>query len=655
MPVGGGGDKMLGAQDAGEPARGLAIALGVAAAVVVFLWVQARTSWYLAIDQFGYLSFARDLLAGHVAHPSASAEVLNALLPSQAADALGQTYVLRDGELYSRYAPGFPLLLALASALFGEPAVHEVNAFAMAALLPVMAWLTRRLLGSAWLGLAAALLIVMVPNQLLLWSISPLRDIPCHVFTLSALALLVPVPGREALSARRCALALLLLGYSISMRVDAVLYLLPAGLLLLAQRPWRLPTLAAGAIAFLLGVLPLLVYNAIATGNPLRPTQAMEFEAVLSSLPSGPSGFAAALLSPFAPAEALAAVDDSGPKQFRNLVQGGGFRLSHLARSLPGNLELFPGVFGWLGVVLGGLGALVALFRNRVLAMVTLPYIAVATLFYSFWTRPDSRYLAGALLLFAPLVLFGARFWVAELARVAGSGKARGVALGVAAASLGGLGWYGAGIDFSQRSALPWCEAVLAGSLALGVVLAVAPRVVSGWARQGFVVVLAVALLVVFGWRTGRGLGTRASFQAEQVAEARETFARWVPPGAIVYTSYRYGRPAENINYYTDAQAIYLEELLRWGLPHGGVIAIAELLGRETWLLVTADEARRWRDNPYTREIAEFEFVRSIAPAENRSFFVASPRHRGIPLVLARMTPKREVKDAAAGARAGSR
>ena len=42
-------------------------------------------------------------------------------------DALAQTHFLRDGRLWSRYPPGFPALLAMAGALFGEVGEHALN------------------------------------------------------------------------------------------------------------------------------------------------------------------------------------------------------------------------------------------------------------------------------------------------------------------------------------------------------------------------------------------------------------------------------------------------------------------------------------------------------------------------------------------------
>jgi hypothetical protein len=616
---------------AGEPFPALAWLLVGLAAATVIVWVRARTSWYLAIDQFGYLTFARDLVAGRVVHLSDVGEMLRGFLPLHDADALGQTYVMRDGELFSRYAPGFPLLLAAVSFLFGEPAVHEVNAIAMGLLLVVLAWLVARLLHSAWLGLAAAILATLLPNDLLLWSISPLRDIPCHVVAFTALALLLPsrsgaLPGRG-----RLMLAGFALGYATSMRVDAVLYLLPAAALVWLARPLPISSIAAAAFAFLVGVVPLLAYNQAATGNPFRPTQAMEFKTILSTL--HPATLAASI---FSPRQSHAASKAGGPMKFRRLVQGGGFRLAHLKRSLPGNLRRFEATFGPLGIGLGLLGALFSLRRPK-LFFLTVPYICTSVVFFSFWTRPDSRYLAGAILLFTPLVLYGAQ----RLLLLPGLLKERGLSgtaimLALALSTLALV--YGFTVNMGVRSALPWATFSLLTSGALGALAAAAfGRPV---AKQTFAITLALLLALVFGWRTERSWGGRASFQAEQVEQSRQRFESFVPPGSIIYTSDRYGRPAENINYYTSSSAVYLEEMLRWGMSQAAALRIPASRGHAVFLLVTPDEAERWRTNPWLAAFLEYEVVHQILPAEARDFFVASPHHRGLFLQLVRLGVK---------------
>lgn len=607
-----------------EPLAALAWVLVGLAATTVMVWVRARTSWYLAIDQFGYLSFARDLAAGQIVHLSDVGDLLNLFLPLQNADALGQTYVMRSGELFSRYAPGFPLLLAAVSALFGELAVHEVNAVAMGLLLVVFAWLVARLLHSAWLGLAAAILATLLPNDLLLWSISPLRDIPCHVVAFTALALLLPARSGALPGRARLMLAGLALGYAVSIRIDAVLYLLPATALVWLARPLPISAIAGAAFAFLIGITPLLAYNQAATGNPLRPTQAMEFKTLLSNL--HPADVVASI---FTPRESHAA----GPREFRRLIQGGGFQLAHLERTLPGNLRRFEAVFGPLGIGLGLLGAFFSLRRPR-LFFLTVPYICISVFFFSFWTRPDSRYLAGALLLFTPLALYGTSKILTLPALLKEKDRpalALILALGIAALAVA----YGFSVNTTVRSALPWATFCWLAAGALGALVAAAAGRTA--AKHSFAIALAVLLALVFGWRTERSWGGQASFQAAQVTQSRQRFESFVPPGSIVYTSDRYGRPAENINYYTNSSAIYLKEMLRWGMSHSAAVIMPLSDGHAVFLLVTPDEAARWRTNPWTASFLESELVYEIMPSEARDFFVASPHHRGLRMQLIRL------------------
>ena len=600
--------------------------------VVVIVWVHDRTSWYLAIDQFGYLSFAENLRAGRITYPSDLAHILTYAHYGKTVDAFGQTYLLTDGEFFSRYAPGFPIILAIAGAIFGEAAAHEVNAVAMGLVLLAIAWVTKRLLHSIWLGLAAALMATMLPMELLLWSISPLRDVPCHVLTMSVLALLVPFDGGPRPSLARLLIAGFFMGYAISMRVDAVLYLLPCGLLLWWQGPWPRARLAAVALTFLLGISPLLIYNQVATGNPLLPTQALEFNQLLSERPDtadNPTFFAGLL----APREAQAAGAIKGPREYRLLNQGGGFRVSHLTSTLPGNLRQFGRIFGTLGLVLGLLGACLSV-RRPILFLTTVPYILLSTIFYSFWIRSDPRYLAGAFLLFTPLVLYGAREFTASL----GQFRERDhpvVGYGVAALCLVLAGVYASELNREVSSALPYVLLALIGAGALGV-LGAAVRGPSS-ARQVFALALGTLLFATFCWRSHGSWGQRSSFGAEQVAQAQVNFDELIEDRALVLTSFRYGRPAENINYYTGADAVYLEELLRYSMGHASIVGMAKLFEKPVYLLVDAAEAGRWINNPFTQGKLEFELIRRIPAAEAREFFVASPRHRGISLVLVRV------------------
>src|SRR5207249_45850 len=141
------------------------------------------------------------------------------LLP-QPTDVLAQTYVWDHGHLYSRYAPGFPLLLAGWIALFGDAAAHALNPFLFLVLLAVLIALEWRVHRSLWRGTALAALVMTCPTGVSLWALTPTRDVAAHLFAFVALALLA---GRGRLAPRRALGAALSLGYAGSIRPDTVL------------------------------------------------------------------------------------------------------------------------------------------------------------------------------------------------------------------------------------------------------------------------------------------------------------------------------------------------------------------------------------------------------------------------------------------------
>ena len=80
---------------------------------------------------------------------------------------------------------------------------------------------------------------------------------------------------------RRAAVAGGLLGFAISIRADAALYLIAAAGAGWRERPLAAKRLAGAFAGLLIGAAPILFYNWIATGNPLRPTQFMEVQEIL--------------------------------------------------------------------------------------------------------------------------------------------------------------------------------------------------------------------------------------------------------------------------------------------------------------------------------------------------------------------------------------
>jgi len=621
-----------------EPLRWVARVLLVVMLALVGLWTVQRTTWYLAIDQFGYLTFAEDLSRGSVRHDWDLLPALRPLLPAGVdIDVYAQTYVRHGDTLFCRYSPGYPLLLAAVRSLLGPGAEHFVNPPALVLLLLLVYLIGCRVLGSTWLGLAAALLVALMPNYVLMWSTSPLRDVPAHTFALAGLWVLLS--GARGLRAGwRELVAAGLLGYAITTRNDAALYLLPAASIALLDRALLPRRIVAASIGFGIGIAPLLAYNYVATGNPFRPTQAMELNSVLSRAPDAPAGPTWVL--PSFPREAAAA-DEPPPGAFASpaplptpfRVQGGGLRLSNLGKTLPANVAILRETCGDLALVLALVGAIAAV-RAPALFLLVVPYSVVAFVFFSFWTLPGPRYLTGVLLLLPLAVLEGVRALAAVpawLARRAGTvaGAAAAVAI------VGGLALLLARSSFDARSALPWVNVVLAAGTAVG---ACAGAFVV--ARRRIVLVsltLGLGLATALLWRSTSTLGTRASFQQAQVARARATIDAAIDRPAVVLTTTAIGRPAENLNYYTEVEAVYLEEMFRWQVQPRFVVGRLLRNGFAVYLLTTPAAARQWLENSNISDWYTGEIVRTISPAEAADYFVASPFHRGLPLVLVRL------------------
>src|SRR5207302_2028872 len=171
-----------------------------------------------------------------------------------------------------------------------------------------------------------------------------------------------------------------------------------------AGRRWdrALSTLSAAAIGLLIGLAPLLAYNWMTSGNPFRPTQAMEVERFFQS--SAPA--------PTAPAPQPDKTRIGYPPPGWHggtieAVQGGGLRLSNLRTTLPGNVAILRGAYGNVMLAIAIWGAVVALVRRRTLFVLAVSYVLIGLVFFSFWSRPDNRYLSGVFCMLPLLIVEG--------------------------------------------------------------------------------------------------------------------------------------------------------------------------------------------------------------------------------------------------------
>ena len=605
--------------------------------------LEARITWYLAVDQFGYLQFAHDLLRGKVFHDWEPARLLTAL--PRRTDVLAQTYVWDNGVMYCRYSPGFPMLVAGWLALFGEARISFLNPTLFLIFLGVVMACEWRLSGSVWRGLVVAVLITLCPTQMYWWSLTLTRDLSAHLFGFIGLYQLIPRQG-QPLTLRRAIVAGLALGFAGSIRNDAVLYLVPASLLAgmgwLRERPAmkHLTKLAGAATAGLvLGLLPTLSFNAVATGNPFRPTQGMEIEQFLPSVPPPPK--------PGLGAAAYASLWKGGS---HTQVQGGGLRLEHFRRTAPAEWGYIFAGYGWVLIGLAGLGAFVALVVRPACFLFAVPYVVSAFLLYSCWARPDRRYIIGLFSMVPFLItegVFGSLDLLGTITKRRGEAMGRAIAAVVAVVALvfvvapipmppltSDETFLGGGLS---RGVLPVLSTLLPLALGLGALaIAIAPA-------QPVTHVLAPALAVVLaGYGVARADATharRAPFQRPQVTLARETMRRTLEPRSIVITSEDMGRPAENIEHWGGFPALYLTDLDRWKMKASYVAQQSILAGVRPYLLVDRTVPQRGR---VLADLAakgyKADLVVDIPPGRNMQYFVASPGGRAVNSELFRIS-----------------
>jgi hypothetical protein len=629
-----------------------------------------KITWYLAIDQYGYLTFGGDLARGTVFHAWPPVEDLASYIKFPRVDVLSQTHVFTGDRMYCRYTPGFPIVLAAWMRLFGPNAAHYLDPILFLVLLCLWLALARRLLAPTGvagpLALVGGLLLLLLPSYLHLWAITILRDTLAQLLAIAALLAALPRSGAP-MSRGRAAAVGFLLGYLVTTRIDAALYALPVGALVLMQKR-RPGALAVAATLAALGLAPLLTYNYLATGNPLRPTQSMEVESFFQArwqvpLPDRPAAHVSGLRRLFATPEAHAAADATRAADDREAehgaavarpylppVQGGGLKLSNLPVTLPGNIRYVRGAFGNTVLLLAGLGAIGALATNRLLFVATVPYIVVALLFYSCWGRADPRYIAGLFLL-TPLLALAGFATLSRLSEASVRWGTRGRLLAVAMPLLLAVvfwpelirGWQSIAAawqrgDWGGESALAATSAVvalvsiLATVIPLLLLLPFPPTVRVDAGRRGCAVaatLLVALLLVVAVARVVPGLGrSPVVFQGSRgeadVVRARANIERLVEVDGVVITTADVGRPAENIDYYTHAHAVYAQDLERWGLTIGlASLAFLER-GRSVYLFfptgspLIADALHRLRVG------FEIERLARIPAGEAPAYFVAS-------------------------------
>lgn len=603
---------------------------GAVAVMLYYTWiaVEAQITWYLAVDQFGYLKFATDLLHGRIFHPWRPLEALAPFMPERT-DLLAQTYVFENGHLYCRYAPGFPILLAAWMAFFGADGANYLNATVFLTLLCVMIAFQWRIFGSRWRAGAGALMLLLFPSLTHLWALTLTRDLAAHLFALTGLLFLLPHKTAR-LASWRTLVAGILLGYAIAIRPDAVLYLIPgSGMALLrwwreghAVKPLGRAT-ATAVLGVLLGMSPFFAYNVVVHGNPFMATQSMELNKFLPSWNKPPA-------QP-EPADGTK-VGYPSPGWHGGIatqVQGGGLRLSNLSTTLPGNLALIQMVYSPLILALAMWGGIVALLIRRTLFVTAVPYVVIAVLFYSCWPRPDHRYLIGVFT-FLPMLIVEGTLGTIDLIRVLWRQRYVDISRGLAIAA--GIVLIGAVMVLTKptnntSTAFLFSFLPLTAGVASLATLALPGR------RIAAVVSPLVMVVLLFTWitRVDENRDRRAPFQGPEMRQARANLGQWVEPNSLIITTEDVGRPAENIEYYSGyADAIYMTEVRRWRASVPTIAGAVLGKGIRPYLYLPYEDPELPTIKAALQRAGfKIELVADIPPGMALKHFVAAPFHRG--------------------------
>lgn len=295
-------------------------------------------------DEHNHVTFGRNLANGRFFDRSPIIRMFNDVHPADKTVYVryGGYRMKKDGKIFSKIEIGCPLLLAIASILFGDEAMFFVNPF-LTVVLTLFVFLMGRELFFAEkyrnsIGLIAAMLILLLKTHILTFSRAPLRDIPSLTFLVAATYLLIrSMRDSSKVHCGFLALAVFVYGVSCNIRLTNVLMLGPFGLYITFAGFKRvkfkglLKLVGLAAVCFTVALIPIFIQNYLTSGNIFVPPQSPEAKGLM----------------PFLPGER----------------KGTGLEPSYFARSLPNNLKWFVSVYNpaWIALILAG----AALTRRR--------------------------------------------------------------------------------------------------------------------------------------------------------------------------------------------------------------------------------------------------------------------------------------------------
>ena len=304
--------------------------------IIVGVYGVLNHSAKLGNDEYNHVTFGRDLANGRFFNRSPMIELFSELHPTDKVVYVRYGgYRIKDGKIFSKIEIGCPMLLAIASRLFGDEAMFFVNPFLMLLLTFFVFLMGRELLFAEKyrnsVGLIAAMLILLLKTDIRWFSRTPLRDIPSLTFLVAATYLLIrSMRDSSKVHYGFFALAVFVYGISCNMRLTNVLMLGPYGLYIIFAGIKRvrfkglLRLIGLAAVCFILSLIPIFIQNYLTSGNILVPPQSAEAKGLIPLLP--------------------------GERK------GTGLDPSNLLHSLPKNLKWFVSVYHpvWIILILAG-------------------------------------------------------------------------------------------------------------------------------------------------------------------------------------------------------------------------------------------------------------------------------------------------------------
>jgi len=236
-----------------RPGFALACAFVFALMASVLSWVLFRHNPHL-VDTIAQLFQAKIFAGGNLTAPA----------PTEMEFFAGSNIVEHGGRWFSQYPPGHSALLAF-GLILGAPWL--VNPIFAAGTLLLAYGIARRLLGETEAEIAAVLL--LISPFVLFMSASYMNHVTTGFFL--ALALYsalraVEASGRRVIWSVVCGLGL---AAAATIRpLESAAWAMVLGLWVLWRSGWKPAALAAAACVA--GLVPLLVYNALTSGHPLR-------------------------------------------------------------------------------------------------------------------------------------------------------------------------------------------------------------------------------------------------------------------------------------------------------------------------------------------------------------------------------------------------